>query len=63
MKADAIVSQHRAQLITRAETLESLDQLERQAKFNAAYSDSFDSYWRWTAEAQAARIALRSFAA
>lgn len=58
MKADKITEQHDAGLISTSEACDSLRNLDAQARFNADYSDHYDSYWRWTREGQAARLAL-----
>ena len=58
MKADTITEQHSTGLISTAEAADALSTLSAQARFNANYSDHYDSYWRWTREGQAARLAL-----
>ena len=60
MKADTITLQFQTGLISMREAAADLRTLAAQSAFNANYSDSPGSYWRWTQEAQAARLALAS---
>ena len=60
MKADRIIEQHEAGLISAREAHDGLTRLAKQAQFNADYSDHPDSYKRWINESQAARRALAS---
>ena len=55
---NTILAQRDSGLITKREARSSLRRLAKQAQFNADYSDSLDSYNRWTGEARAAEQAL-----
>ncbi len=56
--AAQIIEQRDAGLISAGEARDLLQHLAKQATWNAAYSDSPDSYKHWTAEAARAQCAL-----
>lgn len=58
MKADRIIEQRDAGLISDREARDGLTNLVNQSLFNANYSDHIDSYKRWIAERNAALRAL-----
>ena len=51
---ETLIAQRESGLITDRECRASLRRLSKQAQFNADYSDSLDSYKRWSGEAVAA---------
>lgn len=53
-KANDIIAQRDAGLISNWEAKSSLKRLAKQAKFNADYADDPKEYFRWTREADAA---------
>lgn len=58
MLADKIIQQRECGLITPSEARRALRRLNKQARFNADYSDTLPSYKRWQNEARRAAAAL-----